>query len=108
MQDCTAAVLHVAVCSPEAALCRSSTIPTNDSICVTPSGFGELALLYSAPRAATVTATADCRLWVMERAFYNAIKHAHTEAVSQRKRELIDGVPLLALLRPVGHGLSCC
>ena len=67
------------------------------------SGFGELALLYSAPRAATVTATADCRLWVMERAFYNAIKHAHTEAASQQKRKLLDGVPLLALLRPVSQ-----
>ena len=31
------------------------------------SGFGELALLYSAPRAASVRATTDCRLWVMER-----------------------------------------
>lgn len=48
-----------------------------------------------------MTATADCRLWVMERAFYNAIKHAHTEAASQQKRTLLDGVPLLALLRPV-------
>lgn len=67
------------------------------------SGFGELALLYSAPRAATVTATADCQLWVMERAFYNAIKHAHTEAASQQKRKLLDGIPLLALLRPVGQ-----
>jgi hypothetical protein len=37
----------------------------------------------------------------MERAFYNAIKHAHTEAASQQKRKLLDGVPLLALLRPV-------
>ncbi len=65
------------------------------------SGFGELALLYSAPRAATVKAARDCRLWVMERAFYSAIKLAHTEAAHQQKRALLDGVPLLALLRLV-------
>lgn len=70
------------------------------------SGFGELALLYSAPRAATVTATADCQLWVMERAFYNAIKLAHTQAANQEKRALLDGVPLLALLRPVSIAAS--
>ena len=29
--------------------------------------FGELALLYSAPRAATVRAATPCKLWVMER-----------------------------------------
>ena len=40
---------------------------------------------------------------MMERAFYNAIKHAHTEAASQQKRKLLDGVALLALPRPVGY-----
>lgn len=38
------------------------------------SAFGELALLYSAPRAATVVATQPCKLWVMERATYNAVR----------------------------------
>ena len=33
----------------------------------THSCFGELALLYSAPRAATVRAATPCKLWVMER-----------------------------------------
>ena len=65
------------------------------------SGFGELALLYSAPRAATVEATAACRLWVMERVVYNAIKLEHTAAASAEKLKLIDAVPLLKLLRPV-------
>lgn len=32
--------------------------------CLPGSSFGELALLYSAPRAATVRATADGKLWV--------------------------------------------
>lgn len=46
------------------------------------SSFGELALLYSAPRAATVVAAADSKLWVMERAVYTAIKRTDQENVS--------------------------
>lgn len=35
--------------------------------------FGELALLYNAPRAATITASQDCELWVLDRATFNHI-----------------------------------
>ncbi len=45
------------------------------------SSFGELALLYSAPRAATVVAAADSKLWVMERAVYTAIKRTDQQNV---------------------------
>lgn len=49
-------------------------------------GFGELALLYNAPRAATITATSDSYVWRLDRdTFTNIVKDA-----SQKKRERND------------------
>ena len=62
------------------------------------SGFGELALLYSAPRAATVAAVTDCKLWVMDRGAYGAIQRAHQAELAAAKRALLASVPMLAQL----------
>jgi len=35
--------------------------------------FGELALLYNAPRAATIIATSECLLWSLDRETFNFI-----------------------------------
>jgi cAMP-dependent protein kinase regulator len=35
--------------------------------------FGELALLYNAPRAATIVCKTDAHLWSLERGAFNAI-----------------------------------
>ena len=49
--------------------------------------FGELALLYNAPRAATITcASASCELWSLDR---NTFNHIIKTAV-QKKREKYD------------------
>lgn len=73
------------------------------------SGFGELALLYSAPRAATVRATAECRLWVMERAVYLAVKFAFTKQIAAEKLALVASVPMLSMLSTVRFSrISCC
>ena len=68
--------------------------------CTPGTGFGDLALLYSAPRAATVKAVESGRLWVMERAVYAAIKRTETQELSKQKRALLDNVPMLAVLAP--------
>ena len=57
--------------------------------------FGELALLYNAPRAATITADEDSRLFSLDRETFNAI----VKEASQKKREqfedFLSTVPIL-------------
>ena len=72
-----------------------------EAIHVQCSGFGELALLYSAPRAATVRASSPCKLWVMDRAVYNVIKMEATQSTAAHKRKLLNAVPLLSVLSQV-------
>ena len=60
--------------------------------------FGELALLYSAPRAATVTATAPSKLWVLDAAVYAAVRRAAAAAAASRRAALVRSVPLLSPL----------
>lgn len=62
------------------------------------SAFGDLALLYDAPRSATVTATSSGKLWKMERHVYQAIKHAHSKQIEVRKSDAIQSIPLLRSL----------
>lgn len=38
------------------------------------SAFGELALMYNTTRAATIKASSDCKLWIMDRYNFRAIK----------------------------------
>ncbi|KAL0050057.1 hypothetical protein WJX82_003639 [Trebouxia sp. C0006] len=62
------------------------------------SSFGELALLYSAPRAATVRAVTACQLWVMDRAVYVTLKQRHQRQMTEDKRKAVSQVPMLAVL----------
>ena len=60
--------------------------------------FGELALMYNAPRAATCVATTSCRLWSLDRVSFKVI----VVAAAMQKRELYQGfledVPVLKRL----------
>ncbi|KAI8103635.1 hypothetical protein M9435_004970 [Picochlorum sp. BPE23] len=69
--------------------------------------FGDLALLYDAPRSATVTATSSGKLWKMERHVYQAIKHAHSKQIEVRKSDAIQSIPLLRSLPLEQKSLLC-
>ena len=64
--------------------------------------FGELALLYSSPRAATVRSTTQCRLWVMDRSAYAAIRRNFVQTQNAERHRLLESVPSLKRL-PVHH-----
>eukprot|EP00890_Picochlorum_soloecismus_P002174 jgi/Picsp_1/2958/NSC_01182-R1_cgmp-dependent protein kinase len=68
------------------------------AVCNRGSGFGELALLYSCPRSATVTAMETGKVWVMERSMYQAIVQASARRMENRKHELLDSVPIFNFL----------
>jgi len=62
--------------------------------------FGELALMYNMPRAATIIATTDGSLWAMDRATFRRI--VLKNAFNKRKmyEALLESVPMLKSLEP--------
>lgn len=69
--------------------------------------FGELALLYNAPRAATITAKSDCTLFSLDRETFNFIVK---DAVVQRRKnfeEFMSKIPLLDSLNTYEKDKIC-
>jgi cAMP-dependent protein kinase regulator len=79
---------------------KGNAEPTKLKVYVPGEGFGELALLYNAPRAATIRAMGEAVLWKLDRDTFN---HIVKDAAS-RKREKYDNflqsVPILQSMDP--------
>lgn len=59
------------------------------------SSFGELALLYDAPRAATVVAQTACTLWRVDQITFRTILQAQTVTTNTKKRQLLLNIEFL-------------
>lgn len=84
---------------------RPAAMETHSCLCC--SYFGELALLYDQPRAATVRATTKCKLWVMERSVYNTIYHQDIRDVRNAKLALVKSMPIFKALSGTLQGTLC-
>ena len=69
--------------------------------------FGELALLYNAPRAATIRAKTDCTCWALDRECFNNI--VKTAAIKKREKyeNTLKKVEILKSIDPYELGQIC-
>jgi cAMP-dependent protein kinase regulator len=62
--------------------------------------FGELALMYNAPRAATVRATSNCVLWALDRLTFRRVLLHKTASKRSMYETFLKEVPVLKVLGP--------
>jgi cAMP-dependent protein kinase regulator len=62
--------------------------------------FGELALLYNAPRAATITSDGDCVLWGLDRQTFNHIVKDSASKKRDKYDTFLSKVPILSTMEP--------
>lgn len=62
--------------------------------------FGELALMYNAPRAATIIATSDSIVWALDRVTFRTILMENTSRKRKMYEAFLEEVPLLKSLEP--------
>jgi len=65
--------------------------------------FGELALMYNCPRAATVTCTVPCKLWTLDRQTFNHILRSSANGADKRK-EWLPFLKTVPILKPLEQG----
>lgn len=57
--------------------------------------FGELALMYNAPRAATVKATSDCSVWRLDQKVFKVILMGNAIRAKERRTQIVSKVDIL-------------
>lgn len=62
--------------------------------------FGELALLYNAPRAATIICDSDCLLWSLDRNTFNHIVKDSSRVKRERYEQFLQKVKVLETMEP--------
>ena len=62
--------------------------------------FGELALLYNAPRAATITSNEDCVLWKLDRDTFNHIVKDAAQKRREKYEAFLNRVPIFETMEP--------
>ena len=62
--------------------------------------FGELALMYNAPRAATILCTSPGILWALDRLTFRRILMENTSRKRKMYEKFLDEIPLLNSLEP--------
>ena len=60
--------------------------------------FGELALMYNAPRAATVKASSDCKLWALDRLAFKVIMMETAASKNSTRSEFLGQVKIMETL----------
>lgn len=66
--------------------------------------FGELALLYNAPRAATIKCNTDCELWQLDRQTFTAIIKTAVQKKREKYDNFLQNVPILKMMEPIERG----
>ncbi|KAM0749266.1 camp-dependent protein kinase regulatory subunit [Meredithblackwellia eburnea MCA 4105] len=82
---------------------QTTTIPGEEKKVASygPGGsFGELALMYNAPRAATVVATSRATMWALDRVTFRSILMEHTSRKRKMYESFLSEVPILKDLNP--------
>lgn len=76
-------------------------------ICQAGDAFGELALLYNCPRAASVVAHEQCLLWELDRETFNHIVRAAACKRRERYEEFLKNVPILDTMEAYERTQMC-